>query len=503
MAQKLIQTQEQKLQQVQRLSAQQMLQVRLLEMPLTELEENINAELDDNPALEASSPDDALAAEHGEMTDTPASADDNEPADSDHEREERESALNEALEGIGRDDDMPVASYRTESATDNADYEEMVYGNTVSFYDRLKEQMGETALTPRQQEIMEYIIGSLDDDGLLRKDSLTIADELAIYHALDTTEKQVDDVLRILQTFDPPGIGAHTLQECLLLQIRRRPDDDMRRLMTRVVSDHFDEFTKKHWDRIRSSLGISEDTARRLHDELRKLNPKPGASLGETEGRNIQQITPDFIIDTDDNGNISFTLNTGQIPALSVSPSFADMVETYRNNRRSMLRRDKEALLYAKEKVERAQNYIEAVKQRQHTLTVTMQAIIDWQRKFFLDGDEADLKPMILKNIADRTGLDISTVSRVSNVKYAQTNWGTFPLRFFFSDGYTTSGGEELSTRKMKLALKEIIDGEDKKKPMSDDALTKAMAKQGFPIARRTIAKYREQLGIPVARLRK
>ena len=273
--------------------------------------------------------------------------------------------------------------------------------------------------------------------------------------------------------------------------------------MKRVVTDLFDEFTKKHWDKIRSSLGIGEDTAQRLHDELRKLNPKPGASLGETEGRNVQQITPDFIIDTDDNGNITFTLNTGNIPTLSVSPTFADMVEAYRNNRQSMSRRDKEALLYAKEKVERAQNYIDAVKQRQRTLTITMQAIIDWQRKFFLDGDEADLKPMILKNIADRTGLDISTVSRVSNVKYAQTNWGTFPLRFFFSDGYTTSGGEELSTRKMKLALKEIIDNEDKKKPMSDDALTKAMAQHGFPIARRTVAKYREQLGIPVARLRK
>ena len=510
MAQKLIQTQEQKLQQVQRLSAQQMLQVHLLEMPLTELEENINAELDDNPALEASSPDDALAAEHNDMPDTPASADNDndektydEQFDSDQEREERESALNDALEGIGRDDDMPVASYRTDSATDSADYEEMVYGDTVSFYDRLKEQMGETTLTPQQEEIMEYIIGSLDDDGLLRKDSMTIADELAIYHGLDITEKQVDDVLHILQTFDPPGIGAHTLQECLLLQIQRRPDDDMRRLMKRVVTDLFDEFTKKHWDKIRSSLGIGEDTAQRLHDELRKLNPKPGASLGETEGRNVQQITPDFIIDTDDNGNITFTLNTGNIPTLSVSPTFADMVEAYKNNRQSMSRRDKEALLYAKEKVERAQNYIDAVKQRQRTLTITMQAIIDWQRKFFLDGDEADLKPMILKNIADRTGLDISTVSRVSNVKYAQTNWGTFPLRFFFSDGYTTSGGEELSTRKMKLALKEIIDNEDKKKPMSDDALTKAMAQHGFPSARRTVAKYREQLGIPVARLRK
>lgn len=510
MAQKLIQTQEQKLQQVQRLSAQQMLQVRLLEMPLTELEENVNAELDDNPALEASSPDDALAAEHADAPDTtPDDGGDDEQQSYDEqfdraqEREERSDALNDALEGIGRDDEMPVASYRTDSAADSADYEEMVYGDTVSFYDKLKEQMGETELTPRQHDIMEYVIGSLDDDGLLRKDSEAIADELAIYHGIDTTADEVDGVTAKLQTFDPAGIGAHNLQECLLLQIARRPDDDMKPLMKRVIGDMFDEFTKKHWDKIRQALGIAPAAAERLRGEIRRLNPKPGASLGETEGRNVQQITPDFIVDTDDDGNVSFTLNTGNMPTLSVSPSFADMVHTYKTSRHTMSRRDKEALLYAKEKVERAQNYIEAIKQRRHTLTVTMQAIIDWQRKFFQDGDEADLKPMILKNIADKTGLDISTVSRVSNVKYAQTNWGTFPLRFFFSDGYTTGGGEELSTRKIKLALKDIIAAEDKHKPMSDDALTKAMAKQGYPIARRTIAKYREQLGIPVARLRK
>lgn len=511
MAQKLIQTQEQKLQQVQRLSAQQMLQVRMLEMPLTELEENINAELDDNPALEASSPDDALAAEHDDMPDAPASADDDaaeqtydEQFAADEEQQERSSALNDALEGIGRDDEMPVASYRTDSSDSSADYEEMVYGDTVSFYDKLKEQMGETELTRKQEEIMEYVIGSLDDDGLLRKDSESIADELAIYHDIDTTPEEVDKVIGILQTFDPAGIGAHSLQECLLLQISRRPETDtMKPMMERVIAEMFDEFTKKHWDKIAQTLGIATDTAARLQAEIRKLNPKPGASLGETEGRNMQQITPDFIVDTDDNGNISFALNTGNMPVLSVSPSFADMVQAYKANRQSMSRRDKEALLYAKEKVERAQNYIEAIRQRRHTLTITMQAIIDWQRKFFQDGDEADLKPMILKNIADRTGLDISTISRVSNVKYAQTNWGTFPLRFFFSDGYNTGQGEELSTRKIKLALKDIIAHEDKQKPMSDDALTKAMAKLGYPIARRTIAKYREQLGLPVARLRR
>ena len=515
MSQKLIQTQEQKLQQVQRLSQQQMLQVHLLEMPLTELEQNVNAELDDNPALETSSPDDVLEGGHVEGSDSAASYGDDARQDgkddsasddfsSQNEREERDDALTAALERIGGgDDDMPTAGYTGGSGSDSADYEEMVYGDTTSFYDKLKEQMGETELSEKDQEIMEYVIGSLDSDGLLRKDSESIADELAIYHGIDCNTQDIDRVVGILQTFDPAGIGAHSLQECLLLQIERRPNDALKPLMRKVITSCFDEFTKKHFDKIRSALGVDADTTERVYNELRRLNPKPGSSLGETEGRNIQQITPDFIVDTDDNGNVTFTLNGGNIPELKVSPSFAEMMEAYKNNKASMSKREKEALLYAKEKVERARGYIEAIKVRRRTLTITMQAIIDWQKRFFLDGDEADLKPMILKNIADKTGLDISTISRVSNIKYAQTNWGTFPLRFFFSDGYTTGEGEELSTRKIKLALKDLIGKEDKKKPMSDDALTKALAKLGYPIARRTVAKYREQLGLPVARLRK
>ena len=225
--------------------------------------------------------------------------------------------------------------------------------------------------------------------------------------------------------------------------------------------------------------------------------------MGETMGRNMEQITPDFIVDTDADNHVSFTINKGRIPDLYVSPSFLDMLDTYKQNKRGMNRETKEALLYAKQKVDRAQSFIEAVKQRRHTLYVTMKAIVAWQHKFFIDGDEADLRPMTLKDIADKTGLDISTISRVSNVKYAQTRWGTFPLRYFFTESYTTEDGEELSTRKIKIALKEIVDGEDKHKPLSDDALRTELERKGFPIARRTIAKYREQRGIPVARLRK
>lgn len=504
MAQKLIQTQTQQQTQQQRLSQQQMLQVKLLEMPLAELEQNIEAELDDNPALEERRDDpDSPPADNG-SDDGGDGLDDGMDGDYEDktEREEREEALDNALEDLGGDDDMPEATPHAQGQGD-AEQEEMVWGDTVSFYDKLKEQMGETELTPQQQDIMEYLIGSLDSDGLLRKDLDTIDDELAIYHNIDVPVKEVERVLKILQTFDPAGIGARSLQECLLLQIARRPKSRLRDLMTEVIRDHFDDFIKKHWDKIEQALQLTHEQASVVREEIMKLNPKPGSALGETEGRSLQQITPDFIVDTDDEGNVTFTINDGRIPDLKVSPSFADMVNTYRTNRRNMNRQEKEALLYAKEKVEKAQGYIDAVKQRRHTLYVTMKAIIDWQKKYFQTGDEADLKPMILKDIAEKTGLDISTVSRVSNMKYAQTRWGTHPLRFFFSDGYVTKDGEEMSTRKIKLALKDLIDHEDKHHPLSDDTLAAEMKEKGYPIARRTVAKYREQLGVPVARLRR
>lgn len=387
--------------------------------------------------------------------------------------------------------------------TQNADYEEMVYGNTTSFYDKLKEQMDMQILSDKEKQIMEYLIGSLDEDGLLRKDLDSICDELIIYHNIDVSEKEIEHVLHKLQSFDPAGVGGRSLQECLLLQVKRLPKGVLRKTMEEVFEDYFDEFTKKHWDKIKSGLELNETQLETLKDEIRKLNPKPGASLGETDGRNMQQINPDFIVDTADDGTITFTLNRGNMPELTVSPSFTDMIETYKKHKDQMSRKDKEALLYAKEKVDKAQGFIEAIKQRRHTLIITMKAIIDIQRQFFLDGDEADLKPMILKDVAERTKLDISTISRVRIEKYVQTKWGIFPLKFFFTDSYTTEDGEELSTRKIKIALQHLIENEDKKKPLSDDAISKVMKEKGFPIARRTVAKYREQLGIPVARLRK
>ena len=509
MTQKLIQTQEQKLQQLQRLSAQQMLQVKMLEMPLNELEDNINAELDDNPALETENPDDALMGEGNEdrsaLDDSDNSNDDefgDDAYEAQSEKEERKDELDQALESIGKDDQMP--DYNTDRYnTQNADYEEMVYGDTTSFYDKLKEQMDMQILTDKEKQIMEYLIGSLDEDGLLRKDLDSICDELIIYHNIDVSEKEIEHVLHKLQSFDPAGVGGRCLQECLLLQVKRLPKGVLRKTMEEVFEDYFDEFTKKHWDKIKSGLELNETQLETLKDEIRKLNPKPGASLGETDGRNMQQINPDFIVDTADDGTITFTLNRGNMPELTVSPSFTDMIETYKKHKDQMSRKDKEALLYAKEKVDKAQGFIEAIKQRRHTLIITMKAIIDIQKQFFLDGDEADLKPMILKDVAERTKLDISTISRVRIEKYVQTKWGIFPLKFFFTDSYTTEDGEELSTRKIKIALQHLIENEDKKKPLSDDAISKVMKEKGFPIARRTVAKYREQLGIPVARLRK
>lgn len=478
-----------------------MLVVRLLEMPLTELEQSVAAEIDDNPALESGAQDGATEADVPD--DGASESDAEEDFDAATEREERESALDEALAGIGMDDEMPEAVSPAMDDRQGADYEERTYGDQVSFYDRLREQMVDVDLDPKQREIMEYLIGSLDNDGLLRKDAGALSDELAIYHNIDAGEAEIEKVLHTLQTFDPAGIGARNLRECLLLQIRRKPKSDLRRMMDDVVTKCYDEFMNKRWDKIAAVLGYDAATVDRVHAELLKLNPKPGAALGETEGQGVQQITPDFIVDTADDGTVTFTINNGHMPELYVSDSFADMVRKYQKDKAKMNRREKEALLYAKEKVERAQGFIEAVKQRQHTLYVTMKAIIDIQKRYFQDGDEADLKPMILKDVAEKAGLDISTVSRVSNMKYAQTRWGTFRLRHFFSDSVKTGTGEEMSTRRVKAALRDIIDHEDKDHPLSDDAIKTMMTDKGYPVARRTIAKYREQMGIPVARLRK
>ena len=483
--------------QTQTVSQQQLLQAMLTELPVNQLIDRINAEMDDNPALELASDDfaDNDSSSSDDLQDDMTAGDD--PTDdyeAQTEKEDRQTALDDALSGIGRDDeDLPV--YQPKQR-------EMEYGSTQSFYDQLREQMNETELTPLQAQVMEYLIGSLDDDGLLRKSSGDISDELAIYNNVYVSEKEIDEVISKLQQFDPAGIGARSLQQCLLIQIRRRSVTLLTRRMEAVVEDYFDDFMRNRWERIRSSLQMTKDETDEVYLELRKLNPKPGASMNDVVGRNMEQITPDFIVDTHDDGTVSFALNNGDVPELSVSRSFTDLLREY-ESKESLSRSAGDAVVYAKSKVDSAQRFISAIQMRNRTLYKTMSAIIHWQHRFFEDGDESSLRPMRLKDISEKTGIGISTISRVSNSKYALTKWGVFPLRHFFSEGYLTDEGEEKSTREIKAALKEIVDAEDKSYPLSDEALCQILAEKGYPIARRTVSKYREMLGIPVKRMRR
>ena len=347
MAQNQIQEQLQQLKQGQTFSHQQLLQASLVELPITQLVDRINTEMNDNPALEAdASYENPEGQDYADYQGGADSNDDAEDFETRNEREERQSALDEALSGIGRDDeDLPVYHGGSSFVEER---EEMVYGATESFYDQLKNQLGELEMSDRQRDIMEYLIGSLEDDGLLRKPLDAISEELAIYHNLDVTVKEIEQTLAMLQTFDPAGIGARSLQECLLLQIDRRPDSRVKTLMARVVNDYFEAFTKKHWDKIQSALALNEEQSEALFHELRKLNPRPGASLGETVGRSLQQITPDFIVDTQDDGTVTFTLNNGEVPELKVSQSFVDSMKEYQANKDNLSQQTKEALLYIK-----------------------------------------------------------------------------------------------------------------------------------------------------------
>ena len=494
MAQSSRQVQTQAQQQVQTLSPQQILAVKLLELPTVELEERIRSELLDNPALE-------------EGKDTSGADDDY--ADDDYSSKDEDGAPN-----TDTDEDISLGDYRTED--DIPDYkfqennrskddkaEDIPFSDSVSFYETLKEQLDMQHLTPEEKQLGEYLIGSLDDDGLLRKSTETLADELAIYQGVYTTPEQLERVLSVIQDFDPAGIGARSLQECLLLQIKRKEDSPLKQIEYDIISKCCDDFTKKNRDKIIQKLNITERQYNEAVAELTRLNPRPGSSMGEAIGKNLQQIIPDFVVETDDDGTISLSLNNRNVPELRLSREFADMLDEHTRNKANQSKESKDAFMFLKQKVDAAQGFINAVKQRQQTLMSTMQAIIDLQRPFFEEGDESLLKPMILKDVAERAKLDVSTVSRVSNSKYVQTNFGIYPLKFFFSDGYTTESGEELSVREIKRILKECVDGENKERPYTDDELAEMLKEKGYPIARRTVAKYRQQLHIPIARLRR
>lgn len=489
MGQKSQQIQAQSQQQVQALSPQQILLVKLLELPTVELEERIRGEILDNPALE----------EGKEKTEQ-------EPDDFDSPSEDDYTYTNEdlSLGDYRTEDDIPDYKLQEHNRSRGETPEEIPFSDSISFYETLKEQLNMQNFSQEEENIAEYIIGSLDDDGLLRKSLSTLYEELAIYRGIYTDVTEIERILKIIQDFDPAGIGARSLQECLLLQIKRKPESSpLKAIQQAIVEKCFDDFTKKNKEKIIQRLNIDEDTYQEAVNELTKLNPRPGSSLGEIIGKNYQQIIPDFIVETDDEGTITLSLNNKNVPELKLSKEFTELLEEHTNNKENQSKESKDAFLFLKQKVDSALGFINAVKLRQHTLYTTMQAIIDLQKPFFLEGDDTLLKPMILKDVAERAQLDISTISRVSNSKYVQTNFGIYALKFFFSDGFTTEKGEELSVREIKQILKECVEHEDKNAPYTDDELTDILKERGFPIARRTTAKYRQQLNIPIARLRR
>ena len=482
-----IQTQAQQM--LQSLSPYQVLVVKLLELPSMEMEERVRAEILDNPALE-----------EGKEPSAQDTAEDFEP-----DYDGGDSYTNEdiTLGDYRTEDDIPDYKLQEHNRNRGEVAEEIPFSDSVSFYELLLEQLRMQHLTEREESITEYLIGSLDDDGLLRKSFDKLIDELILYRGIYTNDEELEHILSIIQEFEPAGIGARNLQECLLLQLKRKPDSPLKKIEWDIIDKYCDDFTRKNKEKIMQRLNLSEETYLEATNELTKLNPRPGSSLGEVIGKNFQQIIPDFIVDTDEGGNITFTLNNGNVPELHLSREFNMLLEEHTTNKENQSKESKDAFLFLKQKVDAAQGFINAVKQRQETLTTTMQAIIDLQRPFFLEGDETLLKPMIMKDVAERAKLDVSTISRVSNSKYVQTNYGIYPLRFFFNDAYTTHEGEELSVREIKHFLEECVANENKEMPYTDDELADMLKEKGYPIARRTVAKYRQQLNIPTARLRR
>ena len=483
------QIQSQTQQQLPPLSPQQILVVKLLELPTVELEERVRAEILDNPALE----------EGREVTESIETGEELADNNDLYGNTQEDLSLGDYL----TEDDIPDYKLQERNRSWEAAPEEIPFSDSISFYEILMGQLDMQKLSDEQREIAEYLIGSLDDDGFLRKEANALIDELAIYRGIYIDEQELEEVLHIIQDFDPAGIGARDLRECLLLQLKRKPQSPLKDVQLKIVSKYCDDFTRKNKEKIMERLNLTEAEYEEAIGELTKLNPRPGSSLGEIVGKNMQQIVPDFIVEAAEDGSISLTLNDGNVPQLKLSREFSDMLYEQINNKENQSRENTDAFLFLKQKVDAAQGFISAVKQRQHTLMVTMQAIIDLQRPFFLEGDETLLKPMILKDVAERCKLDISTVSRVSNSKYVQTNYGVYPLRFFFDDGYTTESGEEYSIREIKRILKDCVDHENKEQPYNDDELADILNEKGYSIARRTVAKYRQQLNIPVARLRR
>ena len=465
----------------QRLSPQQIQLIRMLELPAIEMEERIKQELEENPALEEGRDPETIDEEPAESTDEDASLTD----------------LGDYL----TDDDIPEYRLR---AMNNAEErrEEIPFSTGPSMHDYLEEQLGLRHLTEREQEIGRYIIGNIDDDGYLRRKPSAVADDLMFKASIEATEKDVEAVLRVIQDFEPAGVGARDLRECLRLQLEKKPSTPHTNLALRIINDHFDAFTHKNFEKIQRALDIDEPTLKAVLRDITRLNPKPGNGWNEAADTAMNRITPDFIVESH-NGQLSLSMNRREAPELHVSREYADMFRDYLGNKSNQNTEMRNAVRFVKQKLDAARWFIDAVRQRRETLQRTMEAILILQSDFFLTGDEARLHPMILKDVAEHAGYDISTISRVSNSKYVQTNFGIYPLKFFFSEAALNDQGEEISTREIKKIMQETIDAEDKRHPVTDEALCALLRAKGYTPARRTVAKYREQLGIPVARLRK
>lgn len=462
------------LKQTQKLSPLQIQTIKLIELPTQELEQRIRKELEENPVLDE---DAANEREEG---------DDNAP---------REVSLSEYKEG----DSIPSYKLRVNNYGKDERPQYNTFSVKESFTQSLMDQLGFRSLTEHQYQVASFIIGSLDDDGYLRRDIESLVDDLAFRAGIETDEAEVEQMLKVIQDFEPAGVGARDLRECLLLQIchlRQTPDVLN---AARILKDHFTEFTNKHFQKIMSRMGLSEQELKAAILKIVKLNPAPGGQIDDTYNDQAQQIVPDFVLNLE-NGELKLTMPRFSIPELRVNRKYADILLEAAN---SSEREKKEAATFVKKKLDSAKWFVEAIKQRHNTLESTMRAIVDYQHDYFMDGDESHLKPMVLKDIAEKTGFDISTISRVVNSKYIETHFGIYSLKYFFSEGLENQDGEEVSTRELKKTLQELVDGENKRKPFTDDQLVSEMTSRGYKVARRTIAKYRDQLNIPKARLRK
>jgi len=461
--------------------------IKLLEVPTLQIEQRIKKELEENPALEEGQEDEEVHAESEEEQ--------FEETDKDQE----EFTLDDYIE----EDDIP--DYRLQEKNYSKDEDkrtEIPFSVGFSFHEHLESQLSLRDLTDKQKILGEYIIGNIDEDGYLRRELINIVDDLAFLQNVETTEAELGEVLKVIQDLEPSGVGARSLRECLLLQIDKRGNSQTSLKIAHSILDiYFEEFTKRHYDKIIARLGITENELKAAIDEVLKLNPKPGGVYSDPYSKTSQPIIPDFILDLSEDG-FDLHLNSRNLPELRLSSAYNEMLRSYSRDK-SQKKEMKDAVLFVKQKIDSAKWFIDAIKQRQNTLLLTMNAILEYQQDYFIDGDETKLRPMILKDVAEMTGLDISTVSRVANSKFIQTHFGIFPLKFFFSEGLQTDSGEEVSTREIKRILQDCIENEQKRRPLTDERLTEILQEKGYQIARRTVAKYREQLNIPVARLRR